>query len=62
MTCRTDGQPKYFIRCEKVKPRVLELTPKQDYEALGYYTWLYEGSQTMRSVQFCVGVHMFWVG
>ena len=29
---REDGQPKYFIRCEKVKPRVLELTPKQDYE------------------------------
>ncbi len=27
-----------------------QLTTKQDYEALGYYTWLYEGSQTMRCV------------
>lgn len=26
----------------------IQLTSKQDYEVLGYYTWLYEGSQTMR--------------
>lgn len=42
-----DGQPKYFIQCNKVKPRTLELTPKQNYEELGYYTWIYEGSQTL---------------
>ncbi len=24
-TNRADGQPKYFIRCNKVKPRVLEV-------------------------------------
>lgn len=24
-----------------------QLTPKQNYEELGYYTWIYEGSQTL---------------
>lgn len=29
-------------------PPHAQLTSKQEYQVLGYYTWLYEGSQTMR--------------